>query len=55
MFYYLSEQEDFKRYLMSKHQSKRELVLEYLQQEIDLSEDQIAFVEVGEAVIRKNA
>lgn len=47
VFYYLSECEEFKKYLARVNREKQSRVLAYLKQEIHLQQDHLAFVEVG--------
>lgn len=47
LFRYLNASKEFRKYLAKTHKENRKMVLAYLEQEIDLQEDQVAFVEVG--------
>lgn len=47
LFRYLAGSKEFKCFLVEENKKKRKLVLRYLEQEVDLQEGQIAFVEIG--------
>ena len=47
IFFYLAESDEFKKYLILKNRQKNYLVKEYLKQEVDLSEEHLAFVELS--------
>lgn len=44
---WLQENEEFRRYLVESQTQKSELVIQYLQQEIDVSDDRYGFVELS--------
>lgn len=43
----LNENPDFKKFLIDKHKEKRKLTIDYLKQELDVSDDCFAFVELA--------
>ncbi len=44
---WLQENEKFRKYLVKSQKEKRNLVVQYLQQEIDVSDDKFAFIELS--------